>query len=161
MEVFLSQAFGGIVSSSVHPSSRSYNSGLSLNINPNHLTRMKGEGDEEGDFDIESMIPSHFYGELAKTDLGCRVLAECGHVNEFARFIRQHGLEAADADLIFKLKSVLWAVVWVSRLCWNSIDVGQGNIGASEGGLPLIEEEDIVGRIVEIATQSLVLSVRG
>jgi len=39
--------------------------------------------------------------------------------------------------------------------------VNKGNIGATEGGLPMLEEEDMVGTIVQIAAQSLVLSVRG
>ena len=48
---------------------------------------------------------------MAKTDLGCEVLQEKGHFGEFAHFIRRHGLESEDQDLILKLKSVLWAVV--------------------------------------------------
>ena len=65
------------------------------------------------DLNIDSDVsaPSHFYGELAKTDLGCEVLREKGHFIEFADFIRQHGLESEDLDIIHKLKSVFWAVV--------------------------------------------------
>ena len=37
----------------------------------------------------------------------------------------------------------------------------QGNIGATEGGLPFLEDEEIIPAILEIAEQSLVLSVRG
>ena len=48
---------------------------------------------------------------MAKTELGCEVLQEKGHFAEFAHFIRRHGLESEDRDLILKLKSVLWAVV--------------------------------------------------
>lgn len=48
---------------------------------------------------------------MAKTDLGGQVLQEKGHFSEFAAFIRRHGLESEDQDLILKLKSVLWAVV--------------------------------------------------
>lgn len=39
------------------------------------------------------------------------MLEEKGHFAEFAQFIRQHGLEASDTDVINKLKSILWAVV--------------------------------------------------
>jgi rapamycin-insensitive companion of mTOR len=56
-------------------------------------------------------VPPHFYGEMAKTALGCKVLEEKGHFPEFAHFIRQHGLESEDFEIINKLKSVLWAVV--------------------------------------------------
>lgn len=51
---------------------------------------------------------------MAKTDVGCQVLQEKGHFSEFAAFIRRHGLESEDQDLILKLKSVLWAVVRTS-----------------------------------------------
>lgn len=59
---------------------------------------------------------------MAKTELGCQVLQEKGHFSEFALFIRRHGLESEDQDLILKLKSVLWAVVWyfTSLLCCAS-----------------------------------------
>lgn len=60
---------------------------------------------------FEGTVPPHFYGTMAKTELGCQVLTEKGHFAEFAHFIRQHGLEKDDFDLILKLKSVLWAVV--------------------------------------------------
>lgn len=48
---------------------------------------------------------------MAKTELGCQVLHEKGHFAEFALFIRQHGLEKEDSEVILKLKSFLWAVV--------------------------------------------------
>ena len=60
---------------------------------------------------FDGIVPPHFYGVMAKTELGCEVLQEKGHFAEFAHFIRQHGLESEDRDLIIKLKSVLWAVV--------------------------------------------------
>lgn len=61
---------------------------------------------------------------MAKTELGCIVLQEKGHFAEFAAFIRQHGLESEDQDLILKLKSVLWAVVscLVSSLLLHGTD---------------------------------------
>src|SRR4051794_3728530 len=61
--------------------------------------------------EFDATVPPHFYGEISKTDLGCRVMNEKGHFAEFAQFIRQHGLENEDSDLIMKLKSILWAVV--------------------------------------------------
>ena len=57
------------------------------------------------------MVPPHFYGVMAKTELGCQVLHDKGHFIEFADFIRLHGLEHEDPEIIDKLKSVLWAVV--------------------------------------------------
>ncbi|CAE6437545.1 unnamed protein product [Rhizoctonia solani] len=104
------------------------------------------EGNEESLPVFEGTVPPHFYGEMAKTPLGCKVLEEKGHFPEFAHFIRQHGLESEDFEIINKLKSVLWAV---------------GNIGATTGGLPFLEEEDIIRDIVDIASKSEILSVRG
>ena len=51
---------------------------------------------------------------MAKTELGCQVIQEMGHYSDFALFIRQHGLECEDAEVILKLKSILWAVVCTS-----------------------------------------------
>jgi hypothetical protein len=59
----------------------------------------------------DSIVPPHFYGVMAKTELGCRVLAEKGHIPEFVQFINKHGLESDDEEIILKLKSALWAVV--------------------------------------------------
>ncbi len=94
----------------------------------------------------DGVVPPHFYGELTKTPEGCQLLQRKGHFAEFAHFIRQHGAESSDSELINKLKSVLWAV---------------GNIGANELGLPFLEAEVVVSQIVEIAETSQVLSVRG
>lgn len=65
---------------------------------------------------FDGVVPPHFYGEMAKTELGCQVLSEKGHFSEFSHFIKQHGLENEDLELILKLKSILWAVVRVPRL---------------------------------------------
>lgn len=68
------------------------------------------------------MVPPHFYGEMAKSTLGSQVLAEKGHFAEFAHFIRQHGLENDDAEIISRLKSVLWAVVrWRGAMFYTEI----------------------------------------
>ena len=48
---------------------------------------------------------------MSKTELGCQVLQEKGHFVDFAHFIRQHGQESDDPEVILKLKSVLWAAV--------------------------------------------------
>ncbi|KAG8949781.1 hypothetical protein FRC04_008321 [Tulasnella sp. 424] len=101
---------------------------------------------DEDNENMRGTVPPHFYGEIAKTELGCQVLSDKGHFAEFAHVIRQHGMESDDLDLIVKLKSVLWAV---------------GNIGAAPGGLPFLEEEGIIPNILDIAETSQVLSVRG
>ncbi|EJF61068.1 hypothetical protein DICSQDRAFT_147513 [Dichomitus squalens LYAD-421 SS1] len=113
------------------------------------LAKAFSQAATEDDDDIlafDGIVPPHFYGVMAKTDLGCEVLQDKGHFADFAHFIRRHGLESEDRDLILKLKSILWAV---------------GNIGATERGLPFLEEEEVIPAILEIAERSLVLSVRG
>ncbi|KAF9475644.1 hypothetical protein BDN70DRAFT_883456 [Pholiota conissans] len=102
--------------------------------------------DEDDLLEFDGIVPAHFYGEMAKTELGCQVLQEKGHFIEFSQFIRQHSEESEDIDLILKLKSILWAV---------------GNIGATEGGLHFCEEEEIIPAILKIAENSLIPSVRG
>ncbi|KAI6145691.1 Rapamycin-insensitive companion of mTOR, N-term-domain-containing protein [Pisolithus thermaeus] len=102
--------------------------------------------DDEDVLAFDGVVPPHFYGEMSKTELGCQVLSERGHFAEFSHFIRQHGLESEDLEVILKLKSILWAV---------------GNVGATEGGLPFLEEEEIIPSILEIAAHSLIPSVRG
>ncbi|KAG1808998.1 Rapamycin-insensitive companion of mTOR, N-term-domain-containing protein [Suillus variegatus] len=102
--------------------------------------------DDEDVLAFDGVVPPHFYGEMSKTELGCQVLSEKGHFSEFSHFIKQHGLESEDLELILKLKSILWAV---------------GNVGATEGGLPFLEEEEIIPAILEIAGHSLIPSVRG
>ncbi|KXN88287.1 Protein ste16 [Leucoagaricus sp. SymC.cos] len=102
--------------------------------------------DEEDLLVSVGAMPRHFYGEMAKTDFGCQILQEKGHFKEFSQVIRQHSLESEDMELIMKLKSILWAV---------------GNVGATEGGLPFLEEEEIIPVILEIAERSPIPSVRG
>ncbi|KAF7288523.1 hypothetical protein HMN09_01381300 [Mycena chlorophos] len=95
---------------------------------------------------FEGTVPPHFYGEMSKTELGCQVLHDKGHFAEFAAFIRLHSAESEDSEMILKLKSILWAV---------------GNIGATEGGLPFLEEEEIIPTLLDIAQNSPIPSVRG
>ncbi|KAF9452980.1 hypothetical protein P691DRAFT_720833 [Macrolepiota fuliginosa MF-IS2] len=102
--------------------------------------------DEEDLLASVGAMPRHFYGEMAKTDFGCQILQEKGHFKEFALVIRQHSLECNDMELVMKLKSILWAV---------------GNVGATEGGLPFLEEEEIIPVILDIAEKSPIPSVRG
>ncbi|KAH7915441.1 Rapamycin-insensitive companion of mTOR, middle domain-containing protein [Hygrophoropsis aurantiaca] len=113
------------------------------------LAKVFGSDSAEDDEDVlafDGVVPPHFYGEMSKTELGCHILNDKNHFAEFSHFIRQHGLESDDLEMILKLKSILWAV---------------GNIGATEGGLPFLEEEDIIPSILEIAEHSLIPSVRG
>ncbi|KAG5651656.1 hypothetical protein H0H81_007936 [Sphagnurus paluster] len=102
--------------------------------------------DDDDILAFDGTVPPHFYGEMAKTELGCQILQEKGHFAEFSQFIRKHSEECEDMELIMKLKSILWAV---------------GNVGATEGGLPFLEEEEIIPAVLAIAEKSPVPSIRG
>ena len=79
------------------------------------LSKVFSDGEDTPDkLTFDGAVPPHFYGEMAKTDLGCQILQEKGHFSEFSQFIRRHGLEGEDVELITKLKSILWAVVRVT-----------------------------------------------
>jgi rapamycin-insensitive companion of mTOR len=91
-------------------------------------------------------VPLHFYGELTKTEEGCKILEEKGHFNEFAQFITTCKDEDVDMEIITKLKSCLWAV---------------GNIGANDGGVPFLQHSGVVKDIVDIAEHSAVISLKG
>ena len=92
------------------------------------------------------ILPPHFYRELARSEEGCKLLQEKGHFEEFSLFIREHGLEADDPEIILKVKGCLWAI---------------GNIGSLPSGAPFLEEADTVESIVKIAEHSQVLSLKG
>lgn len=88
----------------------------------------------------------HFYGELAKTTEGCRILSRKGHFQDFARFTELHCAETSNPETILKLKSCLWAI---------------GNVAASEGGVIFLEMHNVVERIIFMANKSPVNSLRG
>lgn len=93
-----------------------------------------------------SLVPPHFYRELARTREGCALLALKGHFEEFALFIKEHKDERQDIEIVTKVKGCLWAV---------------GNIGSMPLGAPFLDTGDIVGPIVDIAENSQVLTLKG
>ncbi|KAG9069606.1 hypothetical protein KI688_010510 [Linnemannia hyalina] len=110
---------------------------------------------EDGRFENETehqlarakqVLGSHFYGELTKTEEGCQLLRAKGHFSDYARYIREHCAESKDPNIIGELKSILWAV---------------GNIGSTPGGLPFLEDEDLIKYIVGMAERSKILSIKG
>lgn len=89
------------------------------------------------------------------------MLRERGIVAEFAEIVRLHGMEAHDQVVLTNVKSVLWALVSAVIDESNTETDAQGNIGSTEGGLPFLEDEEIIEGLVEIAEQSPVLTMRG
>ncbi|KAF8965157.1 hypothetical protein BGZ46_000655 [Entomortierella lignicola] len=110
---------------------------------------------EDGKFENEAelqlarakqVLAPHFYGELTRTEEGCDLLRRKGRFGEYARYIREHCAESKDSAIISDLKAILWAV---------------GHVGSTVGGLPFLEEEDLIKYIVGMAERSKVLSLRG
>ena len=94
----------------------------------------------------QGTVPPHFYRELTRTTEGCKLLEESGHFNEFVATIQDHWSEHDDTEVMLKVKGCLWAV---------------GNVGSMELGAPFLEETDVVDTILEIATSSEVMTMRG
>ena len=92
------------------------------------------------------IVPPHFYRELTRTVEGCRLLRESGHFDEFVVTIQDHWSEHEDAEVMLKLKGCLWAV---------------GHVGSMDLGAPFLEQTDVVGSIIKIATRSEVMTLRG
>jgi len=91
-------------------------------------------------------VPPHFYKELTRTAEGCKLLASKGHFSDFVATILDNGLESVDPELILKVKGCLWAV---------------GNVGSMPLGAPFLDDSNVTLRIIQIAQESEVLSVRG
>lgn len=91
-------------------------------------------------------VPPHFYRELTRTVEGCQLLRDSGHFDAFVANIRDKWDEHEDSEAMLKLKGSLWAV---------------GNVGSMELGASFLEETDVVGWVVKIATSSEVMTVRG
>lgn len=94
------------------------------------------------------------------------MLGAKGHVAAFANTLRLYGEEGQDESLLLILKSALWALVRLSGVLMDGLKSDcdrqlQGSIGSTQGGLPFLEEADIVELVVELAEHSSVLSIRG
>ena len=89
---------------------------------------------------IEKSIPTHLFGELAKTAVGLEIIEKNGVMKNFIQEILN-----PEAPLLQKRAS-LWAI---------------GHIGSSETGLELIVSNDIISHIIALAESSECLSLRG
>ncbi len=106
----------------------------------------KSSTDEQVRSQDYGIVPPHFYRELTRTVEGCQLLRDSGHFDAFVANIRDKWGEHEDSETMLKLKGSLWAV---------------GNVGSMELGASFLEETDVVGRIVQIATSSEVMTIRG
>ena len=84
--------------------------------------------------------PIHCYGELVKTKAGADFLRQSKHLEVFRKDIL-----SAESSLIQK-RAALWAL---------------GHIGTNQHGITLIQENDLVQPIVNLAESAQFLSLRG
>ena len=88
----------------------------------------------------EKTIPTHLFGEIAKTQEGIEMLKAKDHLYQFIKDIRNPECP------ILQKRASLWAI---------------GHIGSSQNGLHLIKNQGIVPEIVHLAETSDCLSLRG
>uniref|UniRef100_A0A3Q2X6V5 RPTOR independent companion of MTOR, complex 2 a n=1 Tax=Haplochromis burtoni TaxID=8153 RepID=A0A3Q2X6V5_HAPBU len=89
-------------------------------------------------------LPVHLYGQLVHDKTGCHLLEAQSVVPDLSYTIRSPMLDTWEG--IKQLKAALWAL---------------GNIGSSNWGLNLLQEENVIPDILALAQHCEVLSVRG
>uniref|UniRef100_A0A8B9J176 RPTOR independent companion of MTOR complex 2 n=1 Tax=Amazona collaria TaxID=241587 RepID=A0A8B9J176_9PSIT len=89
-------------------------------------------------------LPVHLYGQLVHHKTGCHLLESQSIVTDLSYTVRSPMLDKWEG--IKHLKAALWAL---------------GNIGSSNWGLNLLQEENVIPDIMALAQHCEVLSVRG
>ncbi|OCU02585.1 hypothetical protein XELAEV_18008346mg [Xenopus laevis] len=89
-------------------------------------------------------LPVHLYGQLVYHKTGCHLLEVQNVVPDLSYTVRSPSLDKWDG--VKQLKAALWAL---------------GNIGSSNWGLNLLQEENVIPDIVSLAQHCDVLSIRG
>uniref|UniRef100_A0A4W3J099 RPTOR independent companion of MTOR complex 2 n=1 Tax=Callorhinchus milii TaxID=7868 RepID=A0A4W3J099_CALMI len=89
-------------------------------------------------------LPVHLYGQLVHHKTGCNLLEAQSIVPDLSYSVRSPSLDTWEG--VKHLKAALWAL---------------GNIGSSNWGLNLLQEENVVPDMIALAQQCEILSVRG
>lgn len=89
-------------------------------------------------------LPVHLYGQLVHDKTGCHLIESQNIVPDLSFTVRSPVLDTWEG--IKQLKAALWAL---------------GNIGTSNWGLNLLQEENVIPDIVAMAHHCEVLSIRG
>ncbi|XP_078416580.1 rapamycin-insensitive companion of mTOR isoform X1 [Cetorhinus maximus] len=89
-------------------------------------------------------LPIHLYGQLVHHKTGCHLLEAQSIVPDLSYTVRSPALDKWDG--IKQLKAALWAL---------------GNIGSSNWGLNLLQEENVIPDVIALAHTCEILSVRG
>lgn len=91
-------------------------------------------------------FPSHFYGQLAKTEQGCALLMERAQLLFHVQELRKDWSACLETTAVRRAKAALWAL---------------GSIGAEELGLPFLSQTGTVANIVEVASNACHAGLRG
>ncbi|XP_069483265.1 rapamycin-insensitive companion of mTOR isoform X2 [Ambystoma mexicanum] len=89
-------------------------------------------------------LPVHLYGQLVHHKTGCHLLEVQSIVPDLSYTVRSPMLDKWEG--IKQLKAALWAL---------------GNIGSSNWGINLLQEENVIPDIIALAQHCEVLSIRG
>uniref|UniRef100_A0A8B9CSF1 RPTOR independent companion of MTOR complex 2 n=1 Tax=Anser brachyrhynchus TaxID=132585 RepID=A0A8B9CSF1_9AVES len=89
-------------------------------------------------------LPVHLYGQLVHHKTGCHLLESQSIVTDLSYTVRSPMLDKWEG--IKQLKAALWAL---------------GNIGSSNWGLNLLQDENVIPDIMALAQHCEVLSIRG
>ncbi|KAK6306124.1 hypothetical protein J4Q44_G00230490 [Coregonus suidteri] len=89
-------------------------------------------------------LPVHLYGQLVHDKTGCHLLEAQSVVSDLSYTVRSPMLDTWEG--IKQLKAALWAL---------------GNIGSSNWGLNLLQDENVIPDILALAQHCEVLSIRG
>ncbi|KAK2910930.1 hypothetical protein Q8A67_003063 [Cirrhinus molitorella] len=89
-------------------------------------------------------LPVHLYGQLVHDKTGCLLLEAQSVIPDLSYTVRSPVLDKWEG--IKQLKAALWAL---------------GNIGSSNWGLNLLQEENVIPDIIALAQHCEVLSIRG
>ncbi|XP_062905684.1 rapamycin-insensitive companion of mTOR isoform X1 [Mobula hypostoma] len=89
-------------------------------------------------------LPVHLYSQLVHHKTGCHLLETQSIVPDLSYVVRSPALDKWDG--VKQLKAALWAL---------------GNIGSSNWGLNLLQEENVIPDIIVLAQTCEILSVRG
>uniref|UniRef100_A0A9J8BS19 RPTOR independent companion of MTOR, complex 2 a n=1 Tax=Cyprinus carpio carpio TaxID=630221 RepID=A0A9J8BS19_CYPCA len=89
-------------------------------------------------------LPVHLYGQLVHDKTGCLLLEAQGVIPDLSYTVRSPVFDKWEG--IKQLKAALWAL---------------GNIGSSNWGLNLLQEENVIPDIIALAQHCEVLSIRG
>lgn len=103
------------------------------------------------------LVPTHFFGELVKTEAGRALLAERDYLSYFVEFLQLWGLKNVTGMALRKVKAVLWALVLQT---FDDSHI-QGHIGSSVEGLALLQRANVIEAIINISQYSEVFSLRG